>query len=108
MAVGSTDTAPPVPATVYAVPFDPVTFTDAAFEAFMVSVSACPEEMLLELAVMATIGVEALLPVAARIEDGVAMPSKGRTENKKTETIGFTKGPLWCRIWLLSCVMLEP
>ena len=39
-------------------PFDPVTRTEAALVAVVVRVSDCPDEMLLELAVIETVGVE--------------------------------------------------
>lgn len=37
-------------------PFDPVTVIEAALDSVMVRVSDCPDEMLLELAVMETVG----------------------------------------------------
>lgn len=48
----------------YEVPFDPVTWIEAALVSFTVSVSDCPAEMLLELAWMETVGTEAAAPLA--------------------------------------------
>jgi hypothetical protein len=41
---------------VYEVPLDPVTLTDAALDAVTVSATDCPELMLVELAVIETLG----------------------------------------------------
>lgn len=48
----------------YEVPFDPVTWIEAAPVSVTVRVSVCPAEMLLELAVMETVGTEAAALVA--------------------------------------------
>jgi hypothetical protein len=44
---------------VYEVPLDPVTLTEAALDAVTVSLSDFPAEMLPELAVMVTVGMDA-------------------------------------------------
>ncbi|MGA9584361.1 MAG: hypothetical protein WBQ95_03485 [Terracidiphilus sp.] len=43
----------------YDAPFDPVTWIEAALVSVTVSVSVCPEEMLLDLAAIETVGAEA-------------------------------------------------
>ena len=45
-------------------PLDPVTLIDAALDSVTVRVSVCPDEMLLELAVIETVGVEAFALLA--------------------------------------------
>lgn len=58
-------------------PFDPVTCTEPALDAATVKVSACPAEMLLELAVMETVGREAAALVAdAEIAKNVVRDAK--------------------------------
>lgn len=48
-------------------PLDPVTWIDAAFVSVTVRVSVCPDEMLLELAVIETVGTAAAA-LAAKAE----------------------------------------
>ena len=43
----------------YEVPLEPVTWIEAALDSVTVNVSDCPAEILLELAVMETVGTEA-------------------------------------------------
>jgi len=52
---------------VYDVPLDPVTWIEAAFVSVTVRVSVCPEEMLLELAWIETVGRAAALAENAEI-----------------------------------------
>jgi hypothetical protein len=56
------------------VPFEPVTLIEPAFVSVTVSLSDCPAEMLLELAVIATVGTEA----AARLANNGSRSNKGR------------------------------
>jgi hypothetical protein len=62
--VGATVIFPPLYGSVYEVPFDPVTWIDAALVSVTVRVSVCPDEMLLELAVIETVGTAAAALVA--------------------------------------------
>lgn len=56
---------------------DPVTLIDAALDSVTVRVSVCPAEMLAELAVMETVGVEAFALVAnAEIASNVRRGAK--------------------------------
>jgi hypothetical protein len=57
--VGATVIDPPLYGRVYEVPLDPVTWIDAALVSVTVRVSVCPDEMLLELALIETVGTEA-------------------------------------------------
>jgi hypothetical protein len=57
--VGATVIDPPIYGRVYEVPLDPVTWIDAALVSVTVRVSVCPDEMLLELALIETMGTEA-------------------------------------------------
>jgi hypothetical protein len=57
--VGATVSVPPLYGRLYEVPFDPVTWIEAAFFSVTVSVTVCPEVMLLELAWMETVGTAA-------------------------------------------------
>jgi hypothetical protein len=52
---------------VYEVPFDPVTWIEAALVSVTVRMSVCPEEMLLELAWIETVGRAAALTANAEI-----------------------------------------
>jgi hypothetical protein len=65
--VGATVIDPPLYGRVYEVPLDPVTWIDAALVSVTVRVSVCPDEMLLELALIETVGTEAAA-LAANIE----------------------------------------
>jgi len=67
----------------YAVPFDPVTWIDAAFVSVTVKVTVCPEVMLLELALIATVGTAAAA-VAADTD------SATKVIKRLKEGIGFT------------------
>jgi hypothetical protein len=62
--VGATVIDPPLYGRVYEVPLDPVTWIDAALVSVTVRVSVCPDEMLLELAVIETVGTAAAALVA--------------------------------------------
>ena len=62
--VGATVIDPPLYGRLYEVPFDPVTWMEAALVSVTVRVSVCPDEMVLELAVMETVGAEAAALVA--------------------------------------------
>ena len=55
-------------------PFEPVTWIDAALVSVTVSVSDCPDEILLELAVIETVGapVELVLTVTVVFAEAVA------------------------------------
>lgn len=59
MEVGVTVMVPPEYGSVYEVPLDPVTWIEAALVSVTMRVSDCPEEMLLEPALMAMVGIEA-------------------------------------------------
>jgi len=74
VAVGATVMVPPAYETMYLVPFDPATLTEAAFDAVTVSVSDCPEEMLLELAVMETVGAPLVLVLTVTVVFAEAVP----------------------------------
>jgi hypothetical protein len=54
------------------VPFDPVTWTEADLDAVTVKVSDCPDEMLLELAVIETMGREPVETVTVVLAVAVA------------------------------------
>lgn len=53
-------------------PFDPVTWTEADLDAVTVNVSDCPDEMLLELAVIETVGLEPVVTVIVVAAEAVA------------------------------------
>jgi hypothetical protein len=57
--LGVTVIVPPEYGRVYEVPLEPVTWIEAALDSVTVSVSDCPAEILLELAVMETVGMDA-------------------------------------------------
>lgn len=71
--VGATVSVPPLKGRLYEVPFDPVTWIEAALLSVTVRVTVCPEVMLLELALIATVGTAAAA-LAVRIE----IAAKGR------------------------------
>lgn len=54
--MGDTVSVPPLYGNVYDVPLDPVTLTDALFVSVTVNVTDCPDEILVELAVIETVG----------------------------------------------------
>jgi hypothetical protein len=56
----------------YEVPFDPVTWTEAALDAVTVRVSDCPDEMLLALAVIETAGPEPAETVMVVVAEALA------------------------------------
>jgi len=71
---------------VYDVPFDPVTWIDAALVSVTVRVTVCPEVMLLELALIETVGTAAAA-LAAKIE----IATKGRKRLRRfKQGKGFT------------------
>ena len=70
--VGATVIDPPLYGRVYEVPFDPVTWTEAALVSVTVSVSDCPDEMLLELAVIEMVGLEPVVTVIVVAAEAVA------------------------------------
>jgi hypothetical protein len=63
---------------VYEVPLEPVTWIEAALVSVTVRVSVCPDEMLLELAVMETVGrADAALVAKAEIATKVRKLTRG-------------------------------
>lgn len=70
--VGVTVMDPPLYGRVYEVPLDPVTRTEAALVSVTVKVSDCPDEMLLELAVIETVGLEPVVTVIVVEAEAVA------------------------------------
>ena len=76
--VGATVSVPPLYGSVYDVPFDPVTWIEAALVSVTVRVTVCPEVMLFELALIETVGTAAAA-MAAKIE----IATKGRKRIKR-------------------------
>ena len=78
--LGATEIVPPEYGRLYEIPLDPVTWIEAALVSVTFRVMLCPEEMLLELAVIETVGAAAL-----------ALGAKVEIETKARRTAG--KGP---------------
>jgi hypothetical protein len=81
--VGATVSVPPLYGRVYEVPFDPVTWIEAALVSVTVRVTCCPAVMLLELALIETVGTAAAA-LAAKTEIAT------KVRNRIREGIVFT------------------
>ena len=91
---------PPLYGRLYEVPFDPVTWIEAALVSVTVRVTVCPDVMLLELALMDTVGTAAeALAVKADIGTKVR---KTRREGPKdfisSHDVHSSRFALWCEV----------
>jgi hypothetical protein len=91
---GATVMLPPLYGSVYEVPFEPLTWIDAALVSVTVSVSDCPAEIDVDCAVMETVGTDA----AALTGRNAATENKARTEHTKNKR--FTGAALCLSIWV--------
>jgi hypothetical protein len=98
--VGATVSVPPLYGRLYEVPFDPVTWIEAALVSVTVRVTVCPDVMLLELALMDTVGTAAeALAVKA---DTATKVKKTRREGPKdfisSHDVHSSRYALWCEV----------
>jgi hypothetical protein len=87
----------------YEVPFDPVTWIEAALVSVTVRVTVCPEVMLLELALIATVGTAAAaLAVKAEIATKVTNEArKGPKDFISSHDVHSSRFALWCEVFRL-------
>jgi len=96
--VGATVSVPPLYGRVYDVPFDPVTWTEAALATVTVRVSVCPEVIVLELALIEIVGTAAEA-VAAKTEIATKVSKRVR------ERIVFTWACLRGLVHVPDCAL---
>ena len=94
--LGATVIVPPEYDRLYDVPLDPVTRIEAALVSFTIRVSDCPEEMLLELALIETVGMEAAA-LAAKAETKTKA-RRGANDFISSHGVHSSRFALWCEV----------
>ena len=98
--VGATVNVPPLYGKVYDVPFEPVTWIEAALVSVTVRVTCCPDVMLLELALIETVG-SAAEALAVKVNTPTKVKNdaiKGPKRFISSRDVHSSRFALWCDV----------